>query len=172
MLYVSILIELLRSRPAAAVWLAALAQALLWTLVPTLFYSGPPGDVPFVLAIGHEFQLGIYLGPPLAFWMAELAFDAGRSQPVRGLRAFAGLRGRDVLGGLPLGRAIVGRATCGAGSAAHGGHRRLDRADPRFRPRHSRDGAMGDDLAALLASCCGKASARIGSRLRSKRGFC
>ena len=80
MLYVSVLIELLRSRPAAAVWLAALAQGLLWTLVPTLFYSGPPGDLPIVLAVGHEFQLGSYLGPPLAFWLAELAFDlAGRN---------------------------------------------------------------------------------------------
>ena len=44
MLYVSIFVELLRSRPALAVWIAALAQAALWTLVPTLFYSGPPGD--------------------------------------------------------------------------------------------------------------------------------
>ncbi len=80
MLYVSILVELLRSRPALAVWLAALAQAALWTLVPSLLYSGPPGDVPIVLAIGHEFQLGSYLGPPLAFWAAELAFDlAGRT---------------------------------------------------------------------------------------------
>ena len=75
MLYVSIFVELLRSRPALAVWLAALLQAALWTLVPTLFYWGPPGDVPFVLAVGHEFQLGTYLGPPLAFWLAEVAFD-------------------------------------------------------------------------------------------------
>ena len=75
MLYVSIFVELLRSRPALAVWLAAIAQALLWTLVPALFYAGPPGDVPNVLAVGHEFQLGTYLGPPLAFWLAELAFD-------------------------------------------------------------------------------------------------
>jgi dolichyl-phosphate-mannose-protein mannosyltransferase len=80
MLYVSILVELLRSRPTLAVWLAALAQGLLWTLVPTLFYAGPPGDLPVVLAVGHEFQLGSYLGPPLAFWLAELAFDlAGRN---------------------------------------------------------------------------------------------
>src|SRR5213080_5329896 len=80
MLYVSIVIELLRSRPALAVLLAAFAQALLWTLVPSLFYVGPPGELPLVLAIGHEFQLGSYLGPPLAFWLAELAFDlAGRS---------------------------------------------------------------------------------------------
>ena len=74
MLYVSIFVELLRSRPALAVWIAALAQAALWTLVPTLFYAGPPGDVPFVLAIGNELQLGTYLGPPLAFWLAEAAF--------------------------------------------------------------------------------------------------
>ena len=44
MLYVSILVELLRSRPAAAVLLAALVQALLWTLLPILFYAGPPGE--------------------------------------------------------------------------------------------------------------------------------
>src|SRR5262245_189441 len=80
MLYVSIFVELLRSRPSLAVWLAALAQALLWLLVPSLFYAGPPGDLPNVLAVGHEFQLGTYLGPPLAFWLAELAFNlAGRS---------------------------------------------------------------------------------------------
>jgi len=75
MLYVSIFVELLRSRPALAVWLAALAQGLLWLLVPSLFYAGPPGDVPDVLAVGHEFQLGTQLGPPLAFWVAEIAFD-------------------------------------------------------------------------------------------------
>jgi 4-amino-4-deoxy-L-arabinose transferase-like glycosyltransferase len=80
MLYVSIFVELLRSRPSFAVWLAALIQALLWTLVPSLFYAAPPGDLGNVLAVGHEFQLGTYLGPPLAFWLAEIAFDlAGRS---------------------------------------------------------------------------------------------
>jgi 4-amino-4-deoxy-L-arabinose transferase-like glycosyltransferase len=80
MLYVSIIVELLRSRPSLAVWLAALAQALLWLLVPVLFYAGPPGELPNVLAVGHEFQLGTYLGPPLAFWLAEIAFNlAGRS---------------------------------------------------------------------------------------------
>ena len=78
MLYVSIVVELLRSRPALAVWLAALAQAALWTFVPSLFYWGPPGNVPLVLAVGHEFQLGTYLGPPLAFWLAELAYDITR----------------------------------------------------------------------------------------------
>src|SRR5215468_7156630 len=80
MLYVSIVIELLRSRPSLVVWLAAIMQALLWIVVPTLFYAGPPGELPSVLAVGHEFQLGTYLGPPLAFWLAEIVYDlAGRS---------------------------------------------------------------------------------------------
>jgi hypothetical protein len=74
MLYVSIFVELVRARPALAMWIAALAQAALWALVPALFYSGPPGDVPAVLAVGHEFQLGTYLGPPLAFWLAEVTY--------------------------------------------------------------------------------------------------
>src|SRR5437588_822421 len=67
MLYVSIIVELLRARPALTVWIAVCAQAAIWTLVPGWFYAGPPGNVPMVLAIGHEFQAGSYLGPPLAF---------------------------------------------------------------------------------------------------------
>ena len=74
MLYVSIVVELLRARPAVAVAIAALLQAAVWTLVPTLFYAAPPGDVPIVLAVGHEFRLDANLGPPLAFWLAEIAF--------------------------------------------------------------------------------------------------
>ena len=97
MLYVSIFVELLRSRPALAVWIAALTQAALWTLVPTLFYAGPPGDLPFVLAIGNELQLGTYLGPPLAFWLAEGAYIARRQQSVRRLPAVADLRRGDLL---------------------------------------------------------------------------
>jgi hypothetical protein len=72
--YVSLIVEFLRGRPALVFWTAALAQAALWVFLPALFYSAPPGDVPDVLAIGHEFRLGSYLGPPLAFWLAELAF--------------------------------------------------------------------------------------------------
>src|SRR5262245_51261305 len=75
MLQVSILFELVRSHPRVMFWLIALAQAAMWWLVPTLFYAAPPGDLPLVLAVGHEFQLGSYLGPPLAFWLAEIAYD-------------------------------------------------------------------------------------------------
>jgi len=72
--YVSLLIEFLRGRPAVVFWTVALTQAALWTFIPAIFYSAPPGDVPLLLAIGHEFVLGSYLGPPLAFWLAEFAF--------------------------------------------------------------------------------------------------
>jgi len=75
--YVSLIIEFLRGRPAVVFWTAALTQSLLWTVIPALFYSAPPGDVPLLLAIGHEFVLGSYLGPPLAFWLGELAFRIG-----------------------------------------------------------------------------------------------
>src|SRR5499427_11154017 len=80
MRHVSIFIEGLRSQPRVMFWLATLLQAAIWWLVPSLFYAAPPGDVPTVLAVGHEFQLGTDLGPPLAFWLAEIAFFlAGRS---------------------------------------------------------------------------------------------
>ncbi len=72
--YVSLIIEFLRGRPAVVFWTVALSQAALWTLIPSLFYSAPPGEVPLLLAIGHEFVLGSYLGPPLAFWAGEIAF--------------------------------------------------------------------------------------------------
>ena len=74
MLHTSLIVELLRSQPRLAFWAAALVQGALWWLVPSLFYSSPPGELPLVLAVGHEFQLGSSFGPPLAFWMAEIAF--------------------------------------------------------------------------------------------------
>ncbi|MBS0244993.1 MAG: glycosyltransferase family 39 protein [Proteobacteria bacterium] len=74
--HVSLIIEFLRGRPKVVFWFVALTQAVLWTVIPALFYSAPPGDVPMVLAVGREFLLGSYLGPPLAFWFAEIAFRA------------------------------------------------------------------------------------------------
>ena len=82
--YVSLIIEFLRGRPAVVFWTVALTQAALWTLMPALFYCAPPGEVPLLLAIGHEFVLGSYLGPPLAFWLGEIAFrSAARSGSTR-----------------------------------------------------------------------------------------
>jgi hypothetical protein len=45
--------------------------------VPALFFAAPPGQLPLVLAIGHEFQFGTEFGPPLAFWLAEVAYRLG-----------------------------------------------------------------------------------------------
>jgi hypothetical protein len=79
MLHVSLLVEALRARPVLMFWIAALAQAILWVLLPTLIYAAPPGEVPLVLAAGHEWALGSPAGPPLADWLGEIAFDlAGR----------------------------------------------------------------------------------------------
>jgi 4-amino-4-deoxy-L-arabinose transferase-like glycosyltransferase len=74
MLYVSPIVEALRGRPRLVFWIATLTQALLWMLVPSLFYASPPGELPLTLAIGHEWQLGTVYGPPLGYWLAELAF--------------------------------------------------------------------------------------------------
>ncbi|HXD46081.1 MAG TPA: glycosyltransferase family 39 protein [Pseudolabrys sp.] len=74
---VSLLIECLRGRPRFVFWTAALSQAVLWAVLPALFYAAPPSEVPLLLAIGHEYLLGSYQGPPLAFWLGETAFRIG-----------------------------------------------------------------------------------------------
>ncbi len=74
MLHVSLFVELLRSQPRLMFWFAALSQAALWWLVPSIFYAAPPGGLPEVLAVGNEFQLGSFWGPPLAFWLAQIAY--------------------------------------------------------------------------------------------------
>jgi hypothetical protein len=108
MLSISLFVELLRTRPLTLFWAMAVLQATLWTLVPMLFYSAPPGELPIVLAVGHEFQVGTEFGPPLAFWLAEIVYRA------------AGIFGVYLLSQLcivatfwavlALGRAIVGEA--------------------------------------------------------------
>ncbi|MGA2891703.1 MAG: glycosyltransferase family 39 protein [Xanthobacteraceae bacterium] len=74
MFYVPLYVELLRSRPALVFWVATLAQALLWLIVPMLFYAAPPADLAQLLAIGHELRFDAEVGPPLAYWLAEMAF--------------------------------------------------------------------------------------------------
>ena len=76
MRFTSLIIELIRARPRLVVWLVVLFQAALWLLVPLLLYRSPPGDLATVIAYGREYQVGTYLGPPLAFWLADIAFRA------------------------------------------------------------------------------------------------
>jgi len=75
--HVSLIVEFLRGRPKVVFWTVALTQGVLWTLIPSVFYSAPPSGLPLTLAIGHEFMLGSYRGPPLAFWFGEIAFRFG-----------------------------------------------------------------------------------------------
>ena len=76
MRFTSLIIELIRARPRLIVWLVVLLQAALWLFLPLLLYRSPPGDLATVLAYGREFQVGTVLGPPLAFWLADIAFRA------------------------------------------------------------------------------------------------
>ncbi len=74
MFFVPLYLELLRSRPQLLFWFAALTQAFIWLVVPAVFYFAPPGDLAQLLAIGHEFRLASGVGPPLAYWLGEIAF--------------------------------------------------------------------------------------------------
>ena len=48
MRFTSLIVELIRMRAGLVFWLAVLAQAALWFLVPMLLYASPPGDVAAV----------------------------------------------------------------------------------------------------------------------------
>src|SRR3977135_1729304 len=74
MRFTSLIIELIRARPRLVVWLVVLFQAALWLILPLLLYRSPPGDLATVLAYGREFRAEPDLGPPLAFWLADIAF--------------------------------------------------------------------------------------------------
>jgi hypothetical protein len=76
MRFTSLVIELIRARPRLMVWIVVLLQAALWLTVPLLLYASPPGDLATVLAYGREYQVGTELGPPLSFWLADIAFRA------------------------------------------------------------------------------------------------
>ena len=77
MFQVAIYLEGLRTRPLLMFWLATSAQAVLWITVPLLFYSAPPAELAHLLAVGHEFPVSGNFGPPLAHWLAEIAFRIG-----------------------------------------------------------------------------------------------
>src|SRR3984957_2645881 len=76
MRFTSLVIELIRARPKLVVWLVVVLQAILWLLVSLLVYRSPPGDLGTVLALGREYRVGTDFGPPLAFWLADIAFRA------------------------------------------------------------------------------------------------
>jgi hypothetical protein len=76
MRFTSLVVELIRARPRLVVWLVVLVHAALWLILALLLYRSPPGDLAMVLAFGREYEVGTDLGPPLAFWLADIAFRA------------------------------------------------------------------------------------------------
>ncbi|HZS65174.1 MAG TPA: glycosyltransferase family 39 protein [Xanthobacteraceae bacterium] len=106
MLYVSLIFESLRTHPRVLFWTAVLTQAALWILLPVIFYSAPPGGLAITLAVGHEFQLGSAGGPPLAFWLAEIAYRFGGMSAVYVLAQACVVA--TLWGVFALGRATVG----------------------------------------------------------------
>ncbi len=106
MFHVPLYLEGLRARPLLVFWLATLAQAVLWILVPLIFYAAPPGGLPELLAVGHQFQLNGDFGPPLAYWLAEIAFRTAGLLGVYALSQLCLIATYWCL--FALGRAIVG----------------------------------------------------------------
>lgn len=74
MRFTSLAVELIRARPILVAWTVVLAIAGLWFLTPVVFYASPPGDVANILATGREYTLGTLAGPPLAPWLADIAY--------------------------------------------------------------------------------------------------
>jgi hypothetical protein len=108
MRFTSLIVELIRARPRLMVWIVVLLQAALWLIVPLLFYRSPPGNLATVLAFGREFQVGTDLGPPLAFWLADIAFRAAGNHMI-GVYLLAQLCGVAAFWALyQLARAVVG----------------------------------------------------------------
>ena len=108
MRFTSLVVELIRARPRLVVWVVVLLQAALWLMVALLLYRSPPGDLATVLAFGREYQVGTDLGPPLAFWLADIAFRAAGNH-VFGVYLLAQLCSIATFSALfHRGRAIVG----------------------------------------------------------------
>jgi hypothetical protein len=76
MRFTSLVVELIRARPRLVVVIVLLCQAALWLAVPLLFYRSPPGDLTTMMAFGREYQVGTDFGPPLSFWLADIAYRA------------------------------------------------------------------------------------------------
>jgi hypothetical protein len=108
MRFTSLIVELIRARPRLVVWLVVLLQAALWLIIPLMLYRSPPGELATVLAYGREYQVGTALGPPLAFWLADIAFRLSGNH-VFGVYLLAQLCGVAMFWTLyQLARAIVG----------------------------------------------------------------
>ncbi|ABD89883.1 glycosyltransferase family 39 protein [Rhodopseudomonas palustris] len=108
MRFTSLIVELIRARPGLVFWLVVTIQATMWFVVPLLLYSAPPPDLALTLAYGREYQVGTELGPPLAFWLADLAYRLAGNH-LFGVYLLAQLCAVVTFSALyALGRAVVG----------------------------------------------------------------
>src|SRR5437868_8248316 len=76
MRFTFLIVELIRARRRLVVWRVITLQALMWLVGSVLLYRSPPGELAAMLAFGREYQVGTDMGPPLAFWFADIAFRA------------------------------------------------------------------------------------------------
>lgn len=107
-------IEALRVRPALAVMVAAVLFALLWTLVPLLFFYSPPALLLEHVVYAREWRAGADAGGPLAAWLVGVAFTAGGMTAVYLLFAAASIAA--VWLAFDIARRLLGR-TLGATAA-------------------------------------------------------
>lgn len=109
MRFTSLIVELVRARPKLIIWVAILLQAVLWLVVPMIIYASPPSEVATVLAYGREYQVGSDLGPPLAFWLADIAYRLAGNH-VLGIYLLDAALFAITMGTLfKLGSAVIGR---------------------------------------------------------------
>ena len=170
MVAISLFVELLRTRPRLLFWVDGATQAVLWTLVPRCFFRRRPDNLPLVLAIGHEFQLGTEFGPPLAFWLAEIAFRIGGMFGVYLLSQICIVVTYWAV--LALGRAIVGEVHAVMAVLLMAGVAVFSLPTPAFGPAHSRDAAVGADLLHYWRAAQRGEWRSTGWRLASKRACC
>src|SRR4051812_46657555 len=76
MRFTSLIVELIRARPRLVVWLVVLLQAAWGLVLSLLIYRPPPGAVAIVLASGGKSRVAPDPAPPLALWLADIAFRA------------------------------------------------------------------------------------------------
>ncbi len=161
MRFTSLVVELIRARPRLVVWLVVLLQAGLWLILPLLLYRSPPGDVATLLAFGREYQVGTDLGPPLASWLADIAFRAAGNHVFGVYLLGADLYRRYVSDLLSTGARDRRRAAGGACGAVVVDGRGLQRARRRVRPAGAGAPALGVAAAAFLAIARSKSTKRM-----------